>query len=78
MKNNIKIGCSATIKVKKNPRTVLEHGSGISFFVYMELLSLFLLNGIKAYANVNCKIHHFFIKQKLIEICPSNAMHKVM
>lgn len=43
-------GCFATIKVKKNPRTVLEHGSGISFFVHMELLHLFLPNRIIAYA----------------------------
>ena len=61
-------GRFATIKVKKNPRTVLEHGSGISFFVHMELLHLFLPNGIIAYANVNCKIHLFFIKQKFILI----------
>ena len=53
---------------KKNPRTVLEHGSGISFFVHMERLHLFLPNGIIAYANVNCKIHLFFIKQKCILI----------
>lgn len=47
----------ATIKVKKNPRTVQEHGSGISFFVHMELLHLFLPKGTIAYANFNCKIH---------------------
>ena len=33
----------ATIKEKKNPRTVLHHSSGISFFVHMELITFLCL-----------------------------------
>lgn len=57
-KNNKSPGrCFATIKIKKNPRTMWERGSGISFFVHMELLHRFLPKGTIAYANFKCKIH---------------------
>ena len=41
--NKSPTGCFASIKVKKNPSTVLHHGWGIRFFVHMELSYLFCL-----------------------------------
>lgn len=52
-------GCFVSIKEKKNPSTVLQHGQGIRFFVHMDSL-LLLPTGIIACADFDCNM--LFVK----------------